>query len=185
MCITHVHINRPVLTLFLVSGLSCTQAGDIPPGYQTIAREYQIPASILYAIALTESGLRLKRKAFRPWPWTLNVAGKPRRYKTRKAAHEALAYYLKQGIRSIDIGLMQVNWRYHHKKLGTPWQALDPYHNIRTGAHILRTEYKHIKQWNRAIGRYHSPGKTSAQKRRAKRYLSRVMRHAHPFKEAS
>jgi hypothetical protein len=36
---------------------------------------------------------------------------------------------------------MQVNWRYHQDKLGSPWQALDPYHNLRVGAEILQDCY--------------------------------------------
>ena len=170
-------LHLRVISGLLLIVIPSVGMGGIPSGYQMIAEAFKIPPSILYAITLTESGMHLKSKNLRPWPWTLNVAGTPRRYATRKAAHQALIYYLKRGFRSIDIGLMQVNWRYHQKKLGTAWQALDPYHNLRTGALILREVYLVCKQWKLAIGRYHSPGKTITQQCRAKRYLNRVLRH--------
>lgn len=71
---------------------------------------------------------------------------------------------------------MQVNWRYHHKKLGTPWQALDPFHNMRVAAEILQKEYQNTGDWQTAMGRYHSPGQTSDQKKRALNYANRVMK---------
>lgn len=149
----------------------------IPSAYHQVATKFKIPETLLYAVAQTESGMTLRTKyskRFRPWPWTLNVAGTPRRYSTRLAAFKALNFYLNQGIRSIDIGLMQVNWRFHRQKLGSSWQSLDPYHNLRTGAQILKTAYRECQQWRKAVGRYHSPGNTAAQRKRAKRYTARV-----------
>lgn len=153
------------------------KADPIPSNYQQIALEHNIPAAVLYGIALAESGQRLNKGVFKPWPWTLNVAGVPRRYPSRKAAYQGLVYYLHQGIKSIDIGFMQVNWRYHRKTLGTPWQALDPFHNIRTAAAILEQGYQNTGDWKTAMGRYHSPGQTSDQKKRALNYANRVMKH--------
>ncbi len=150
-------------------------AETIPSSYRQIAHEYGIPPRVLYSVALQESRMRLRSRQTRPWPWTLNVAGVPRRYPTRIAAYNGLTQYLKQGIRSIDIGLMQVNWSYHQDKLGNPWQALDPYHNVRTGAKILATEYRESQDWFEAIGRYHSPGTGLQQQRRAKKYANSVV----------
>ncbi len=161
--------------LYWVTG----QAETIPSNYHKIAIEYQIPSAVLYSVALAESGKTLKKGGFKPWPWTLNVAGVPRRYPTRQAAYQGLMNYLKRGITSIDIGFMQVNWRYHKKKLVTPWQALDPFHNIRTAATILRSEYQNTGVWKTAIGRYHSPGQKKSQKKRAVNYSKRVMKHMH------
>ncbi len=173
--------NKPIVRLVIC--LSCittntvVNAESIPSNYHQIAIEHKIPPAVLYGVALAESGQRIKKGVFKPWPWTLNVAGVPRRYATRKAAYQGLAYYLHKGIKSIDIGFMQVNWRYHRKKLGSPWQALDPFHNIRTAATILQEEYKNTGVWKTAIGRYHSPGQKSDQKKRALNYANRVMKY--------
>ncbi len=45
--------------------------------YQRVAEDYHMPASVLYSLALGESKVRLKSGIVRPWPWTLNVQGKP------------------------------------------------------------------------------------------------------------
>ena len=39
---------------------------------------------------------------------------------------------------SVDLGLMQVNWRYHQERLVDPWQALDPHRNLQVAAEILK-----------------------------------------------
>ena len=64
---------------------------DIPEGYVRVAAVHGVPAEVLYAVSLTETvmapsaiaGVMKKRDAdfrlpsdARPWPWTINVAGK-------------------------------------------------------------------------------------------------------------
>ena len=65
---------------------------------------------------------------------------------------------------------MQVNWRYHRERLGDPWQALDPYHNLRVGAEILQGCYATERDWWASVGCYHAP----ANPERAARYRRRV-----------
>lgn len=169
-------------TLFLLFGHSL-HAETIPSSYQQIANEFDIPPSVLYSVALQESKKKLSSRQIRPWPWTLNIAGVPRRYPTRIAAWQGLTFFLQKGVRLIDIGLMQVNWRYHKDRLGSPWQALDPYHNVRTAAKILAALYRETGSWFDAIGRYHSPGSSPKQKQRAKQYASAVYRHINKLKQ--
>jgi len=168
-------ILKPVLVLTILV-TTTIHADQIPEGYRQIARQYAIPLAVFYAIAKTESAKRIKRGLYRPWPWTLNVAGRPERFPTRKEAFTALTQHLKRGITSIDIGLMQINWSYHRQKLGSAWDALEPYHNLRVGARILRDEYDSRGNWLAAIGAYHSPGIKKIQRQRAKRYRNRVAR---------
>lgn len=158
-------------------------ADNIPFIYKKIAYENHIPPVILYGIALTESGKTLRSNKYRPWPWTLNIVGVPRRYPSRKAAWKGLLFYLQQGFKSIDIGIMQVNWKYHHKKLGTPWQALEPVNNIQTGARILSAEYKKTGLWKTAVGRYHSPGRKLVQQKRAEKYARYVLKRIDRIKK--
>lgn len=152
--------------------------GDaVPPGYQAIAVEQGLPSAVLYAVALTESGQQLAAtEEYRPWPWTLNVAGVGYHYPTRIKAWEALNHWLNQGTRSIDIGLMQINWRYHRERLGDPWQALDPYHNLRVGADILRACYRTERDWWASVGCYHAPGNPENADRYRRRVQSRWQR---------
>jgi hypothetical protein len=154
-----------------VSGVSWS-AESVPTAYRAIASERGIPHSILYAVALTESGKRVVTAgAYRPWPWTLNVSGNGYFFDSRLDAWQALRDWLQTGKRSIDIGLMQVNWRYHQAKLGSPWLALDPYHNLRVGAEILQECYTNRQNWWTSVGCYHSPSNTQ----KAEQYIGRVL----------
>jgi soluble lytic murein transglycosylase-like protein len=142
--------------------------------YKKVAREYAVPPAVLYAIALTESGGALKGS--QPWPWTLNVAGKGYYYATREQAYQALNAYLNDGKQQIDVGLMQINWQCHYRKLQDPWTALDPNFNLRLGASLLAEQLHVTKNIWKAVGRYHSPGSP----RRAAWYSKQVSRrHAH------
>lgn len=157
--------------LLSLSGSPVGAAEMVPSGYQAVAAERSIPEAIFYAVALTESGRDVESQAGRhPWPWTLNVGGKGYYYATRLEAWQALRDWLGKGKRSIDIGLMQVNWRYHQSRLGDPWQALDPYHNLRVGAEILQDCYATRQDWWDSVGCYHAPANPA----RATRYRHRV-----------
>jgi len=161
----------------VLAGVCSTMAwcGEaVPSGYRAIASEYGIPYTILYAIALAESGRSLNDNSIRrPWPWALNVAGRGYYYPSRQAAWDALNRFIDRGERSIDIGLMQVNWKYHKDKLGNAWQALDPYHNLRIAAVILQDCFKQRRDWWASVGCYHSPANVA----RSQSYRLRVVDH--------
>ncbi len=168
-------LKRHVIWCAMVIGVSVSGSAwsnePVPAAYRTLATESGIPYTLLYAVALTESGKQVaSTQIVRPWPWTLNVAGQGYFYGSRLAAWQALTAWLEQGKRSIDIGLMQVNWRYHQERLGSPWQALDPYFNLRVGAAILRACYSIRQDWWASVGCYHSPANVE----RAERYRHRV-----------
>jgi len=162
------------IRLILVAAAVCTgiaKAGEVvPEGYRSVAAEFGIPHTLLYAVALTESGRQIASRGVRPWPWTLNVSGQGYYFSSRTEAWQALRQSLDSGSTSIDIGLMQVNWRYHRSRLGSPWQALDPYHNLRVGARILQRCFKQKGDWWFGVGCYHAPNNTE----RADRYRRRV-----------
>ncbi|HHI71481.1 MAG TPA: lytic transglycosylase domain-containing protein [Rhodobacteraceae bacterium] len=142
----------------------------IPPAYRQVADEYRVPPRLLFAIALTESGRRGK-----PWPWTMNVEGRPYYFPTRAAAENALRRWLTKN-KQPDVGLMEVNWRYHRQKLQDHTKALDPWYNLRAGALILRQAYDATGDWWRAAGRYHSttPSLASIYRQRVRRWWRRI-----------
>ena len=174
-------LRRLKARLIVFAGLVMPSLGwavdTVPAGYRTIATERDIPHTLLYAVALTESGKRvISTGAYRPWPWTLNVAGRGYFFDSRKEAWQALVEYIKGGKSSSDIGLMQVNWRYHQERLGTPWQALDPYHNLRVGAGILQDCYVTRQDWWASVGCYHAPSNPDRADQYRRRVVSRWQR---------
>ena len=159
------------LLWFVVSATSHAE-GRVPSTYRWIAAEYGIPVQLFYAIALAESGKsRAPTSGRRPWPWTLNIAGEGVYFDSRWAAWQALDQSLRAGQDSVDIGLMQVNWRFHQARLGNTWLALDPTHNLSVGADILKDCYQSRRDWWASVGCYHAP----ADQPRARRYRARVV----------
>jgi soluble lytic murein transglycosylase-like protein len=149
-------------------------AAQVPAGYANVAAQYSIPPKLFYAIALQESSYPLGNKTTKPWPWTLNVNGVGYRYATREEAWRAAEKFMRSGTEQIDIGLMQINWRWNKALLKSSWQALDPYYNLHVAAYILHGHYSIQKDWWTAVGKYHSPGNHAKQRQRALKYRNRV-----------
>jgi len=179
MAASAITTSRLLGTLLLAAGLyTSAHAQEIPPpAYQLAAQRADIPSPVLYAVALQESGIRRNGRLV-PWPWSLNVAGQPRRFTTRAEACDGL----KQALRTtpdirIDAGLGQINLGYQKHRYGSPCDLLDPYRNLAIAAEILREQHNPGEDWLLAIGRYHRPagGESAARYRRSvSRHLARV-----------
>lgn len=106
-----------------------------------------IPSGLLLAIAMVESGSE---------PYALNIQGKSviGRNKTEAAnlIHEALA----KGITNIDVGIMQLNIKWHRENFGSIEEMLEPKKNIEYAASFLLTLYKKYGDWHKAVRFYHS-----------------------------
>ncbi|WP_434028008.1 transglycosylase SLT domain-containing protein [[Pseudomonas] boreopolis] len=149
-----------------------------PPAYQLAAQRAGIPSTVLYAVALQESGAALNGRLI-PWPWSLNVAGATRRYGSRAEACAGL----QQALRSVpptrvDAGLGQINLGHQRQRYQRPCDLLDPYRNLAIAAEILREQHTPGEDWLLAIGRYHRPagGAPAARYRRSVgQHLARVL----------
>jgi hypothetical protein len=161
-------------TLITFLSASVHGAADIPTAYQDVAVTNGIPPAVFYAIALTESGRKVPTlNAVRPWPWSANFGGRGRFFNSRREAWRAIQDYIGKGHRSVDVGLMQVNWRYHHLQLRSVWRALDPHVNLMIAADILTACYLRLGDWWKSVGCYHAP--TNA--KHASAYRDRVRGH--------
>lgn len=130
----------------------------IPPAYREIAAAERVPAESLYALAMAESTRKTVWGA-RPWPWTINVAGKGYHYETREEAFEALLGFMQRyPLRRIDVGVAQVNLGWNGHFFPSFREAFEPYTNLRAAARILRACYDaRPGSWIRAAGCYHHP----------------------------
>jgi hypothetical protein len=152
-----------------------------PPAYQSAAHTHGVPADVLFAVALQESGMVLRGRLI-PWPWTLNVAGRPYRFANRTEACEAVRRALLQvSPTRVDVGLGQINVGFHGHRVAHPCALLDPYQNLALTARILRELYTSADDWVIAIGHYHRP----AGGERAERYRRAVQRHLRRIADAS
>src|SRR5690606_29154087 len=116
-----------------------------------------IPPGILSAIALVESGGRNPRTgAPTPWPWSYNVAGKGHAPPTKARAIAEVSALLAQGVRSVDVGCMQINLMHHPQAFQGLEEAFDPHANLRYAARFLKELRARHGDWGQAIARYHS-----------------------------
>ena len=122
-----------------------------------LEKEQGIPAQLLLAIAKVESGHFDKEKGqMIAWPWTINVQGKGYKFPTKQEAVKAIKGYLAQGIKSIDVGCMQVNLAYHGDEFDSIEQAIDPKNNVEYAAQFLRNLRNEHTSWTKAVAHYHS-----------------------------
>lgn len=161
----------PTLLLFLpISAFP----GVISEGYRQVAQQEKVPAEALFSLALTESARKLPQ-GLRPWPWTINVAGKGYRYSSREEAYQALTAFMRNhSLKRIDVGIAQVNLGWNGHRFASYWSAFEPYTNLRVAAQILRECYDaQPGSWMQATGCYHHP----AGGKPARTYKAIVQRH--------
>ncbi|HCD2883995.1 TPA: transglycosylase SLT domain-containing protein [Klebsiella oxytoca] len=181
---------RVLIALMLMlpgSGSATAAAETVPEGYIRVAVAHGVPPEVLYSVSLAETIMAPRAIAAmvrqqanlppvsRPWPWTINVAGKGYRYASRLEAWQALQVFTSHhSLKRIDVGLAQVNlgWNGHH--FISTWAAFDPYTNLNAAASILRECWERKPgSWLDAAGCYHHPAGGQA----AARYKTIVKRH--------
>jgi len=139
---------------------------------QAAERSHNIPAHLLMAIGRVESGRREPESGgFHPWPWTINAEGRGQFFATRAAAIAEVQALQARGVRSIDIGCLQVNLRHHPEAFSSLEQAFDPASNASYAARFLgELQTARGGDWQQAAGAYHSQTPE-----RAEPYRSRVL----------
>lgn len=138
--------------------------------WQLGARVSGLPVSAIYGIALAESG-RTVNGVRKPHPWTINVNSSPPRaryFDTQPEAEKYLEELLRSGWTNVDVGIMQVNVKYHGHSIKDPKTLLDPKVNILVSAVFLSELLKETGNIGDAISKYHSrtPSKGDQYKKR-------------------
>jgi len=111
---------------------------------------------LLPALARVESGRPDGAGAIRPWPWTIDVEGQGRFYATKAEAVAAVRELRASGVRSIDVGCLQVNLAHHPDAFADLDQAFDPAANALYAARFLNALHGRDHDWADAIAAYHS-----------------------------
>ncbi len=120
-------------------------------------RGAHVPDRLLDAIAMVESGRRDPVSgAVYPWPWTINAEGVGHFYETKAEAIAAVQAFQASGVRSIDVGCMQVSLLYHADAFASLDQAFDPQVNAAYGARFLVQLFDQTNAWPLAAAAYHS-----------------------------
>jgi tetratricopeptide (TPR) repeat protein len=138
------------------------QDGEVSPDQaclrylQSYERSMRIPQGLLTAISFVESGRQGTNGQLTAWPWTINVNGEGRYFETKDEAVTTTRKLLDEGQRSIDVGCMQINLRYHPNAFRSIEDAFDPALNVAYGAQFLTSLHQLQGSWAKAVERYHS-----------------------------
>lgn len=172
-----VKLLQGMILMFALNAVA--EADSIPEMYQQVSQEQMVPVKVFYAIILNESRSRNRFvNRVLPWPWTINHRGTPHFFDTREAAYHFADHLVKSGDYSFDVGLGQINWKWHKQRFRSLWEAFDPYTNLTAAAQHLREQYERpeCSSWELAIGCYHRPAQRRIDKKIANNYRERVMR---------
>ena len=110
-------------------------------------KKYHIPHNLLWSIAKVESHIN---------PFAIHIAGKAYFPKTSIEAEQIIEAAIRRGITNIDIGLMQVNLKYHGKNFRNIHEMLEVNKNLDYAAILLCRLYKTYGGWWAAVQHYHS-----------------------------
>jgi Transglycosylase SLT domain len=134
----------------LEPGLLCREA------ISATERGANIPAQLMAAIARIESGRPNAQGVVHPWPWTINAEGEGHYYATKGEAVAAARAMQARGVRSMDVGCMQVNLMHHPNAFASLDQAFDPQMNAAYAARFLNQLFAQTGDWAKATANYHS-----------------------------
>lgn len=122
----------------------------------TAERRQGIETHTLLAIGFTEAGRRTRDRLFTVWPWTVNAAGEGRVFETRDEAIAFVRDRQAAGVRSIDVGCLQVNLRWHPDAFPDLLTAFEPQANADYAARYLVALGAERGSLQEAVARYHS-----------------------------
>jgi hypothetical protein len=157
-----------VLALTLMPPPAAADQGLCVGAIRAAERRFDLPAGLLMAVALTETGRQIGG-AFVPWPWAINAAGEGVWLEHRRAAIERTRALQASGVESIDVGCMQVNLKWHQAAFASLEAAFDPRTNVTYAARFLQELRARSRDWLEAAGQYHS-----ADPAQARPYLARL-----------
>lgn len=134
-----------------------------------------LPGGLLPALAQVESGRPDAAGVVRPWPWTIDVDGQGQFFASKEEAVAAVRALQAGGVRSIDVGCLQVNLLHHPSAFVTLEAAFDPAANALYAARFLSDLHARDNDWAHAIAAYHSETQ-----RLGSAYRERVLAIWHP-----
>ncbi|WP_439577888.1 lytic transglycosylase domain-containing protein [Elioraea sp.] len=127
------------------------------PAIRAAERAHGLPVALLSALGRVESGRRDPESgSFGPWPGTINAEGRGQFFPTKAEAIAEVRRLQARGVRSIDIGCMQVNLMFHPHAFASLEEAFDPARNADYAARFLVELQQKANSWLQAAAHYHS-----------------------------
>ena len=148
------------LYVFLYIGIGWSADLTNKPNCEKIANriesETNLPIHLLSSISRVEAGRKLSSGEVKGWPWSINHAGKGLYFETKKGALKYLKNAVSNGSKNIDVGCMQLNYRWHKGAFSSLDDMFDPEKNIQYAAKFVKELYGRHQNWEDVIKHYHS-----------------------------
>ena len=148
------------LYVFFAIGLGWSADLANKPNCEKIANriesETNLPIHLLSSISRVEAGRKLSSGEVKGWPWSINHAGKGLYFETKKGALKYLKNAVSNGSKNIDVGCMQLNYRWHKGAFSSLDEMFDPEKNIQYAAKFVKELYGRHQNWEDVIKHYHS-----------------------------
>ena len=148
------------LYVFFAIGLCWSADLTNKPNCEKIANriesETNLPIHLLSSISRVEAGRKLSSGEVKGWPWSINHAGKGLYFETKKGELKYLKNAVSNGSKNIDVGCMQLNYRWHKGAFSSLDDMFDPEKNIQYAAKFVKELYGRHQNWEDVIKHYHS-----------------------------
>lgn len=156
-CGRTVAVLVPMLVATFVSMRAAHAGLDCRAAAHAASRQAGLPAGLLAAIGLVESG-RAERPggARAAWPDTVDADGAGHWFATEAEAASFVRTAVADGARSIDVGCFQIDLEDHPDAFATLHAAFDPASNAAYAAGFLSRLHARLGSWTAATAAYHS-----------------------------
>jgi hypothetical protein len=123
---------------------------------ESASLKYGLPPGLLASIARVESGRRGADGTVHAWPWTLDEAGRGSFYADKEAAMAHLQAAIDGGATNVDVGCMQLNYKWHARAFSSLDLMMDPVANTDYAARFLKALIDKFGNAEAATAVYHS-----------------------------
>ena len=152
--------RRHLLMLCSLCVLAPTAAAEVDVSgsvFTTVGKAKGIDPLLLYSVALAESAFHKKGiKTVKPWQFALRTSSSAYYGKCYEDTVKELRRILKT-TDSVDVGIMQINVRWHKHRVRKPEDLIDLQTNVSVAADILRERLAaNDDDWTQALAQYHS-----------------------------
>lgn len=115
-----------------------------------------VPAGLLLAIGVVESGRTNAAGVRAPWPFAIQSGGVGRFLANAEDAVAAVQALQVAGVQSIDVGCFQINLLHHPNDFPDLASGFDPLANALAAARFLMSLRDELGAWEPAVAAYHS-----------------------------
>ncbi len=153
-----------ILNFLSIPANATTDFSFIPDNCEELAQKLSkgsgIPDGLLASISRVEAGRINEIGVKRAWPWTLNLAGDSKFFDSKSQMLRFLRQAISEGKKNIDIGCMQINYRWHKDNFLTVEDMVEPTSNINYAIKFLKQLFNKHDSWEEAVKHYHSATKS-------------------------